>query len=251
MSGVTLERPAAYFDRLAIFEADHWWSAMLWRVAEHWLDSRCGGQAGLDALDVGCGAGLTLSRLASRPQVGQVVGVDPSREAIAHARGRGDFLVAQGTALGLPFDPGSFDLVTCFDVLQHLPPGADRVAASEIVRVLRPHGLAILRCNTEGGGLAHQEGLFDPETARVVRASHVNMVGSLAQEVWGRLRPTRLRPHPSGGGLPLTRSRGLIHRGMAKIGGWEALAVGRFGVKLPFGHSTMLLIQKSPSRRPD
>jgi hypothetical protein len=76
---------------------------------------------------------------------------------------------------------------------------------------------------------------------RVVRASRVNLMGSLAQEVRGRLRPSRHRAHPSGGGLPSPSRQGMSDRLMAAIGRAEAFAVGRLGWSLPFGHSAMLL----------
>ena len=57
MELITLDDPARYFERLAAFRATHWWSAMLWRVADHWLDSTLDGRTGLEALDIGCGAG--------------------------------------------------------------------------------------------------------------------------------------------------------------------------------------------------
>ena len=58
--------------------------------------------------------------------------------------------VILGSARNLPFADGSFDLTTSFDVLQHLAPGGDRRAAAEMLRVLRPGGIAVLRTNGRG-----------------------------------------------------------------------------------------------------
>ena len=42
-------------------------------------------------------------------------------------------------------------MVTCFDVLQHLPDGGDRVAAEqEIARVLRPGGVVVVAVELGG-----------------------------------------------------------------------------------------------------
>lgn len=243
MSPITLDDPAAYFERLAAFEASHWWSVALWRVTAHWLDAALAGRSGLRALDIGCGAGRTLGRLAGRPEIGDVSGIDPSPEALAHAR-RDGRRVARASALSLPFEAGTFDVATCLDVIQHLPDEGDRLAARELARVLRPGGVAVVRTNAGRGGV-DVRGLgatFEADGLRVVRASRVNLVGSLAQEVRGRLRPGRHRAHPSGGGLPAPHRRGASGRIMAMIGGAEAFAVGRLGWNLPFGHSAMLLV---------
>ena len=145
---LTLADPA-YFDSLARFEADHWWSAATWRIAAAWLDRALAGRRDVCALDVGCGAGGTLSRLANRPWIGRRFGLEPSADALGHAAVRGSAL-ARGSALNLPFAPGSFDLATCFDVWQHLPSGAEDRAAGELRRVLRPGGRALIRANGRG-----------------------------------------------------------------------------------------------------
>jgi SAM-dependent methyltransferase len=276
ISPVTLDNPAAYFERLAAFEATHWWSAALWRVVGHWLDTSLRGRSGLDAIDIGCGAGLTLRRLAERPEVAHVVGVDPCREALAHAS-RWGHRVEEGSALALPFEAGTFDVATCLDVVQHLPPGGIATAAREMARVLRVGGVAIIRSNCgahgravqsfppheattnpsptvrEGwarkrkgpgrGGLQLDEliGTFANAGFNICHASRVNAFGSLAQEVRGRLRPSRYHAHPSGGGLPATGQGGLAHPLMSAVGWLEAYAVGRLRWRLPFGHSAMLL----------
>jgi len=243
MSPVTLDDPVAYFDRLAAFEATHWWSAALWRVARAWLDATTRGRAGLDALDVGCGAGLTLARLHRLPAVAGVTGIDPSPEALASARGRGHRVVI-GSALALPFRPGTFDLATCLDVVQHLPTDGPATAAMEIARVLRPGGVAVVRSNAGGVAGFRLDGLratFEAAGLRVVRSSHVNAIGSLLQEARGRLRPSRYRPHPEGGGLPSPGNGRAAGRIMAAVGRAEAFAIGRLGWRLPYGHSAMIL----------
>jgi SAM-dependent methyltransferase len=243
ISPVTLDNPTAYFERLAAFEANHWWSAALWRVAGHWLDATLRGRSGLDAIDIGCGAGLTLRRLAERPEVAHVVGVDPCREALAYAS-RWGHRVEEGSALSLPFEADTFDVSTCLDVVQHLPLGGIAQAAREMARVLRVGGVAVIRSNCGGNGglqLVELIGTFANAGFNICHASRVNAVGSLAQEVRGRLRPSRHRAHPSGGGLPTTGQGGLAHPLMAAVGWLEAYAVGRLRWRLPFGHSAMLL----------
>jgi len=75
--------------------------------------------AGKRALDVGCAYGYTSKVLAELGY--ETVGVDISVHAIKQAKTHfpAEFLVhdAQNT---LPFKAACFDLVTCFDVLEHL-----------------------------------------------------------------------------------------------------------------------------------
>jgi SAM-dependent methyltransferase len=46
-------------------------------------------------------------------------------------------------ATGLPFEEHSFDIVTCYDVIEHLPPSPRRLLG-ELYRVLRPGGYLAL-----------------------------------------------------------------------------------------------------------
>src|SRR5262249_17894092 len=44
----------------------------------------------------------------------------------------------------LPFASGTFDMVTCASVLEHIPPGNDRLALWEMARVLKPGGRLLI-----------------------------------------------------------------------------------------------------------
>lgn len=99
--------------------------------------------AGREVLDVGCNTGYGTLRFA--PVASRVVGVDVSPRAIDAARerardGRPEFIVTTG--FELPFPAATFDLVTSFQVLEHVP---DPLAfLRELARVLRPGGTVIL-----------------------------------------------------------------------------------------------------------
>lgn len=90
---------------------------------------------GADVLEVGCGTGLILQRLA--PLARRVAGVDLSFAMLRKARERAPSVV-QASALSLPFPDASFDVVVSFKVLAHVP---DIPAAlAEMARVVRPGG---------------------------------------------------------------------------------------------------------------
>jgi SAM-dependent methyltransferase len=93
-------------------------------------------------LDAGCGTGGMLTHL---KMWGRPIGLDYSAEAIRFARDRTSSPLARGDVLRLPFAPNSFDLVTSFDVLYHARVQDDENALREAARVLRPHGLLLLR----------------------------------------------------------------------------------------------------------
>ncbi len=99
--------------------------------------------AGRDVLDVGCNTGYGTVRFL--PVARRIVGVDVSPGAIDAAgrrasHGRPEFVLTSG--LELPFPDHSFDLVSSFQVLEHV---ADPLAyLRDIARVTRPGGEVIL-----------------------------------------------------------------------------------------------------------
>jgi SAM-dependent methyltransferase len=114
-------------------------------AAEHtaryrWAASFCDGRRVLDA---GCGAGYG-AELLNQAGAASVVGVDSSDSALSLARSA----VTDGvtcelgdiTALSHPDD--SFDLVVCFEVIEHVEDPEQ--VLDELRRVLRPDGILLL-----------------------------------------------------------------------------------------------------------
>jgi SAM-dependent methyltransferase len=92
-------------------------------------------------LDVGCGAGNSYApALAAR--AGSYMGVDVAPEAVERARAAGLDAHVIDDASQLPFEDGSFELVVCIEVLEHLF-SPDR-AVAEIRRVLVPGGRLVV-----------------------------------------------------------------------------------------------------------
>jgi SAM-dependent methyltransferase len=244
-TALTIHDPA-YFTRLAEVERAHWWSLGMWRLASWWLTEALAGRRGLQALDVGCGTGLGVVRLAERPEIERVVGLDTSPYALreAHCRHPGLPLV-RGSALALPFESDSFDILLCFDVLQHLPAGSLHGAAVELRRVLRSDGIAVVRSNAEPGRsrLNDLVAVFAASGFAVRRSSYANCLPALAHEFPARLVNRDRGGHPAGRGLEIRLPHPWINRAMGAITAAEAFVAGRLAARIPYGHSTMLLVQ--------
>lgn len=90
-------------------------------------------------LELGCGTGLVLERIARFAR--GAVGADLSAGMLSHARRRG-LDVVQADACSLPFRDAAFDAVASFKVLAHVPDVARALA--EIARVTRPGGRMVL-----------------------------------------------------------------------------------------------------------
>ena len=112
----------------------HWWYRGRRRIIAVELD-RLPVPRPARVLDAGCGSGRTLQELV---RFGEVSGIELNRDAADVARARGDFDVRIGRLEELPWDPGTFDLITCLDVIEHTPD--DRVTLRELARVTRPGG---------------------------------------------------------------------------------------------------------------
>jgi 2-polyprenyl-6-hydroxyphenyl methylase/3-demethylubiquinone-9 3-methyltransferase len=104
------------------------------QIVSHWKPLR--------VLDVGCGGGYTCEFLARRGA--RMTGIDRSAPCIEAARRHAEetglpILYRVATAEDLPFPSGSFDVVICVDVLEHVD--HPETVISEIARILAPGGI--------------------------------------------------------------------------------------------------------------
>ena len=122
-------------------EQSHWWHIGRRRILAGFVSDICSRVTDRRPriLDVGCGTGANLLMLS---QYGEAEGVDVSEDALAFCRERGLDHVKQGAGEALPYDDNTFDLVTAFDVVEHMDD--DLAGLREMFRVLRPGGRALI-----------------------------------------------------------------------------------------------------------
>ena len=94
---------------------------------------------GVRALELGCGTGVFLARVA--PCGASITGIDLSLDLLAKARARmsgtGNVVLVRGNAERMPFPDGSFEAVYGSSILHHLD--LER-ALAEALRLLKPGG---------------------------------------------------------------------------------------------------------------
>ena len=108
-------------------------------------------------LDIGCGGGRTISRLAEMAPEGKLYGVDTSQTSVEVARetnrkqvDAGRVQVQRASVSALPFTDGTFDLVTAVETHYYWPDLPANVR--EVTRVLKPGGTFLLIAETYRGG---------------------------------------------------------------------------------------------------
>ena len=122
-------------------EQSHWWYTGRRKILMSFVEDICRRVTDRRPriLDVGCGTGANLLMLS---QYGDAEGVDISEDALAFCRERGLEKVKLGAGEELPYDEGTFDLVTALDVVEHMDD--DLAGLREMRRVLRPGGRVLL-----------------------------------------------------------------------------------------------------------
>jgi len=162
------------YQRMYELEGHHWWFQGRFDLMRRMVLKHCphikDGKPRL--LDMGCGTGLF-----AREQCATMTtfGLDFSWEALCFSRSRGVTDLVCADSQQLPFASNSFDLVTAFDLIEHVE--RDQQLISEAHRVLRPGGVALIAVPAHPFLLGshddalhhvrrytwdHFEGLFDP-----------------------------------------------------------------------------------------
>jgi len=98
---------------------------------------------GKDVLDIASGEGYGSALIAQVAR--SVIGVDISDQAVNHATAaysRENLTFCQGSALSIPLDDASVDIVISFETIEHFT--GHETFLAEIRRVLRPGGVAVI-----------------------------------------------------------------------------------------------------------
>ncbi len=153
MSGADGNIDAAELDRFEA-AARQWWDLDGEYAALHhinplrarFIETCVAGLDGKSVLDVGCGGGILTEAMATRGAV--VTGIDMGETALSVARRH-----SQGSGLSIAYErttveataaarPQAFDVVTCMELLEHVPSPASVITAC--ARLLRPGGHLIV-----------------------------------------------------------------------------------------------------------
>jgi len=159
---------------------------------------------GQRVLDVGCGGGILSDAMARRGA--QVLGIDLATKSLRVAQlhaleaqtPRVEYREVSVEALAAE-QPGSFDTITCMEMLEHVPdPGSVVRACAQAVK---PGGwvfFSTINRNTKAFLLA------------IVGAEYIlNMLPRGTHEYARLIRPSELAAHAREGGLDLLHTRGL------------------------------------------
>lgn len=104
-----------------------------------WIRQHAGSLAGKKVLDVGCGGGILSEAMAS--EGAEVTGIDLAEKSLKIARLHGlesgvkvDYRLVSAEAMA-DEHPGKFDVVTCMEMLEHVPdPGSIVQACARLVK---------------------------------------------------------------------------------------------------------------------
>ena len=126
-------------------------------------------------LDVGCGGGKTVSRLAQRAPLGKVFGIDYSSDMVAYSQKVNKKLIAENrvkivsaSAEKTGFPDNFFDLATAVETYYFWPSLSD--ALREIRRVLKPNG-KLLMVNE-----MVKDGEYEIKNAKIIEQTHVHLI---------------------------------------------------------------------------
>jgi SAM-dependent methyltransferase len=128
--------PHDLVDLVADVEERHFWFTARNDVIVSTLQRTLAPAGGTRALDVGCGTGFVMAAL-ERAGI-EVAGIDMHRSALLRARARVGGPLFASTATTLPFFP-DFDIVTLFDVIEHVDDDAGVLAEARGALVPQGH----------------------------------------------------------------------------------------------------------------
>jgi SAM-dependent methyltransferase len=126
-------------------------------------------------LDVGCGGGETLKKLAQKTPQGRIYGIDHSKDMVNFSKQVNEeaitkehVFVVEGSVDEMKFSDDFFDLVTGIETYYFWPNLLE--AFQEIRRVLKPKGKLVLISEMI------KDGSFEIKNAKLIKQTHVKIV---------------------------------------------------------------------------
>jgi len=175
------------------------------------IDKLAGGLAGKRALDVGCGGGILAEAMAAKGA--QVTGIDlaekPIKVAMLHAMETNSSVQYRVVSAESMADeaPGSFDVVTCMEMLEHVPDPASTVAAC--AKLAKPGGWVFFSTINRNP----KSFLF-----AIVGAEYVLHLLPRGTHEYARfIRPSELATHCRDAGLEMADLTGMTYNPLTKV----------------------------------
>lgn len=177
-----------------------------------WIEEQVGGSLqNLRILDVGCGGGILAESMARRGA--QVTGIDLAQASLTTAK-------LHGLETGIKVEyhcvaaedfakahPNSFDVVTCMELLEHVPQPASIIQACQ--QLVKPGGYVLfstINRNPKSFALA------------IVAAEHLlKMVPKGTHHYNGFIKPSELMRDARRAGLYLQQLKGLEYNPLRKV----------------------------------
>lgn len=125
------------YEDLYLLEDTHWWHIAKRRIV-HKLIKKYNPSKKPKILDIGCGTGKNIEEL---QKIGDVYGLDNSKEALSFCKKRRLKKLILGTAEKTSLKKNFFDVITLLDVLEHTD---DSKVLKEAYRILKKDGLIII-----------------------------------------------------------------------------------------------------------
>jgi len=175
------------------------------------IERLAGGLAGKRVLDVGCGGGILAEAMANRGAV--VTGIDlaekPLKVAMLHrleTNSQVDYRLIAAEALAQE-SPGAFDVVTCMEMLEHVPDPASVVRAC--ATLARPGGHVFFSTINRNP----KSFLF-----AIVGAEYVLRLLPRGTHEYAKLiRPSELAAYSREAGLSVTDLTGMTYNPITKV----------------------------------
>jgi SAM-dependent methyltransferase len=245
----------AEFAHIAEAEERFWWYEGMREIMFGLLDPYAKSRQFERVLEAGCGTGH-FARVLARRYGWKIFPVDLAREGLAYARGAGQTRLAQANVAALPYRDGSFDLVSCMDVVVHFPEGEEDRPLRELARVLKTAGILVLRVSALPGLRSrHSEYVLERQRftrrrliraieqagVRVLRCSYANSLLAPIAFVKFRLWEPLTRQPPGSGVAPGPEWQNKLLALPLRL---EARWLGA-GLNFPLGQSLILIGEKA------